>query len=324
MKILQIFGAVVGIHVVALLLIFANPGCSTTTKPPPAPGDTVAKAEPAPSISVPAASNTVSLPATDSPVAAAPITFNPDAPATAAPAGGGIRFMPTRPNTPAATTLVAEPVADVTPATTYTVKSGDSLWSIAAKHHLSYSDLAAANNLKANAILQPGQKLLIPAKAVPAPTAPATAPAKSTAVLTGASSSSAAPAAKPAGGDGLKHTVKAGESLSVIAKIYGVKTGDIAVANKITNPASIRPGMVLDIPGWQAAGAKAGAKATTKGAAPAPATGGAAKPAAEPAKPLFNAPGDPDSPIKAAPPAGTGSSAVPVIKVEDVPAPKKP
>ena len=40
MKILKIFGLVVGIHVAALILIFANPGCSSSTKPAPSPGDT--------------------------------------------------------------------------------------------------------------------------------------------------------------------------------------------------------------------------------------------------------------------------------------------
>ena len=42
MKILKIFGIVVGIHVFALISIFANPVGSSTTKPPPAPHDTVA------------------------------------------------------------------------------------------------------------------------------------------------------------------------------------------------------------------------------------------------------------------------------------------
>ena len=156
MKILKIFGIVVGIHVFALVLIFANPGCSSSSKPVPAPVDTVAKAEPAPLITVP---NTPPGLTVDAPPP--PIVFNADAAATPA-ASGGVRFTPTRPNTPAASTLLAEPVKDVTPMTTYTVKSGDSLWSIANKNKLSYQELALANNLKSNAALQPGQKLIIP------------------------------------------------------------------------------------------------------------------------------------------------------------------
>jgi LysM repeat protein len=53
----------------------------------------------------------------------------------------------------------------VTPATTYTVARGDSLWSIAKRNHLSKADLAAANNLKLDAsVLHVGQKLIIPSK----------------------------------------------------------------------------------------------------------------------------------------------------------------
>ena len=45
MKIIRVFGIVVGIHLFALMLIFANPGCSSSSKPTPAPSDTVAKAD---------------------------------------------------------------------------------------------------------------------------------------------------------------------------------------------------------------------------------------------------------------------------------------
>ena len=318
MKILKIFGVVVGIHLFALMLIFANPGCSSTSKPAPAPIDTVAKSEPAPGITVPGATAAVTVPTGDaSPVSAAPINFNPDAPALTAPgSGGGIRFMPTRPNTAAASTLVAEPVTDVTPATTYVVKSGDSLWSIASKNHLTASELASANNIKVSAVLQPGHKLLIPSK----PVASAAGATAMTATAKPAAET-AAPKSPPA--DAVKHTVKSGETLSIIAKTYGVKQGDIAVANNITDPAKIRAGMVLVIPGWKTPVGKGAASAAKSSAPAAPST--TAKPAAEPPKPLFNpaATGsDADSPVKAAPPAST--SDVPVIKVDEAPAPKKP
>ncbi|MFA7230259.1 MAG: LysM peptidoglycan-binding domain-containing protein [Victivallaceae bacterium] len=48
----------------------------------------------------------------------------------------------------------------------YVVKSGDSIWKIAAKHHVKISELTQANNLKSNAVLQIGQKLAIPKKGV--------------------------------------------------------------------------------------------------------------------------------------------------------------
>lgn len=45
-----------------------------------------------------------------------------------------------------------------------------------------------------------------------------------------------------------RHTVKAGESLFSIARQYGTIVASIQTANQITNPALIRPGMVLTIP----------------------------------------------------------------------------
>jgi len=45
---------------------------------------------------------------------------------------------------------------------TYTVKSGDSLWTVAKKNHTSVKKLAEANNLSSEASLKVGQKLTIP------------------------------------------------------------------------------------------------------------------------------------------------------------------
>src|SRR3954471_10891085 len=138
MKILKIFGIVVGIHVFALILIFANPGCSSTTKPSPAPVDTMSRAEPSATVNVAMPSPPMN------------VAFNPDAPATAtaSSASGGVRYTPTRPNTAAASTLMTAPVIDVTPATTYTVKAGDSLYELGKKFKVPYAEIAATNNLK--------------------------------------------------------------------------------------------------------------------------------------------------------------------------------
>jgi len=309
MKIMKVLGAVVGIHVLALILIFANPGCSSTTKPTPAPVDTVARAEPAPAVSVPGVSPSVSVPMAASPVSAAP-AFNPDAPALAAN-GGGVRFSPTRPGTPAEAALIAQPVTDVLPASTYTVKPGDSLWTIGKKNGLAPSALADANNLKPNATLHEGQKLLIPSK-------PVTPMAASTPATTAASARKAGDitTATKASGDSVKHTVKSGETLSTIAKKYGVKQGDIAVANNITDPQKIYLGMELIIPGWQTPSGKstpkAGSATATKGGS------STSKGATPEIKPIFNSPAS-------TPSIGPGaSSAVPTIKVEEAPTPVTP
>lgn len=247
MKILKIFGIVVGIHVFALVLIFANPGCSATSKPTPAPTDTVAPFATTPGVSLPGTSPSVYAPTTEP----AAVAFNPDAPATASGGGGtGVRFTPTRPGTPVAGALVSEPVVDVTPATTYAVKAGDSLWSIAKKHHLTVAELAAANSLAPSAALRPNQKLLIPGKPA-SPMAAATAYGKAGPTPKAVEVVPAQSASVRVAGDGVRHTVRSGETLGTIARKYEVKQGDIAVANNIADPAKIQAGMELIIPGWQ-------------------------------------------------------------------------
>lgn len=290
MKILKIFGIVVGIHVFALILIFANPGCSSSSKAPPTPADTVAT--PAPGIRtadtpLPAAPALPPPP----PASAGPgVIFNPDAPALGAAGTGGSRYTPTRPGSAVATTLVTEPVTGVTPTSTYTVKPGDSLWTIAKKHHLTVPQLAAANTLASNANLKPGQKLLIPqgpAGSLPAPVAPASAPAKSGAAAKSPDAAAPRQASSASAGGQLRHRVKPGETLGAIARTYGVKSADIAVANNISDPAKIRADMELIIPGWEAAGGKSGksgkaGKAGTAAKSPAPAVDAGPNANAEP------------------------------------------
>lgn len=303
MKILKIFGLVAGIHVFALILIFANPGCSSSTAPIPAPTDTVASAPPE--------SSSINLPMTpmetpaSSPMASAPITFDPNAPAIAPSGSSAGRFNPTRPGTPVASTLVTAPVTDVTPATTYTVKSGDTLWELGKKFRVPYSEIAAANNIRASAALHAGQKLIIPGKAVAAstPAMTASAPTATAAKTSGA----------PVASNGVKHTVKPNETLSTIARTYGVKQGDIAVANNISDPQKIRAGTELIIPGWQATGSAA-KSAPRSGTRPTEDAAKSAPPASTP-RPIINIiDAEPTTPA-----ASPTPDDIPVIKVEDNP-----
>jgi lipoprotein NlpD len=67
------------------------------------------------------------------------------------------------------------PVA-VVPTATYTVKPGDTLYSIALDHGLDYRELAAWNNLENVAVIRVGQQLVLTAPAAAAaPTSPVTA-----------------------------------------------------------------------------------------------------------------------------------------------------
>ena len=192
---------------------------------------------------------------------------------------------------------------------TYTVKSGDSLWSIANKNKLTYQELATANNLKSNAALQPGQKLIIPGKA----------PVRAAATAAEAAPGKPADATKSAG-PALKHTVKSGETLGAIAQKYGVKQRDLAIANNITDPLKLAAGKELVIPGWDAASGKSSGKSPAKSAGSANA---ASKSAAE-SKPLFTTPQLDQPPVITAQPTTPPPGEVPVIRVDETPAPKKP
>ncbi|MHC6594402.1 lytic transglycosylase [Arthrobacter sp. C152] len=160
---------------------------------------------------------------------------------------------------PAAPAPAAAPAApSAASGATYTVKPGDTLGAIAARHNVGLSDVFAWNNLSMRSIIYPGQKIKVtagdPAPA-PAPAAPAAAPVLAT---------TSAPTA-PAQESG-SYTIKAGDTLSAIASRHGVKLSELISANKLSMTSVIYPGSKLVIPG--AAGQAAPQPAT---AAPQPA-----------------------------------------------------
>ena len=302
MKILQIFGAVVAVHVLAFIFIFASPGCQSGPRNIPTPDATMPSGG-----------------------GAAPVTFSPASPQPVdlgtsvaySPASPSGYAAPTRPGSAAAVAITpAKPVAEVTHVTTYTVARGDSLWTIAKKNNLSVAELAKANNIGTGTALQPGKKLIIPGKPGAAP-APAADKPRDLGTLT-----QAAPAvAKPANGETVKHTVAVGESLGVIARKYQVSVGELAAVNNITDPSKVRAGQQLVIPGFKAVTAK-GVTAPASAPAKPAATETPASAAPAPAAPRFELtpppPGqDLDAGLKDA------STEVPTIKVEEAkPAPK--
>ena len=109
--------------------------------------------------------------------------------------------------------------------TSHTVKRGESISSIAAKHGVTTAAILKANNMsmKDAARVQSGRKLIIPGKS-------------------NASSSS--------GTSTSGHTVKRGESISTIAAKHGITTAALLKANNMTrkDAARIRPGRELVIP----------------------------------------------------------------------------
>ena len=306
MKLLNILGAVVAVHIAVLVLAIAIPGCRNTDRTPaPIAGNDDANFPATSYGSSPISSAPEMTDADLNPPLASdvPLTFDPNA--TAVGANG--RSSPTRPNSAVGTALQTQSVvADVRPAENYTVQRGDNLWSLAKKNSLTVRELASANGLPADAGLRVGQMLFVPGKTIATPsfssnvtpTADATSRTyeirpgdtlgkiaqahgttvrelkafnrltsdmvragsrlaiPETAPVTPAAANDSpaavsAPAASVAAG-AFKHTVAPGESLTVIASRYGVKIGDIALANKVRDPSLIRPGQELVIPGWEA------------------------------------------------------------------------
>ena len=118
--------------------------------------------------------------------------------------------------------------------TIYTVKQGDTLFSIARQFNTTVQVLTQANNLPNPNLIYVGQTLVIP-DGVPAPTS--TPP-----------SGTPTPTPTP-GGSSSTYTVRAGDTLGLIAARFGVSVQAIAAANNLVNINVIYVGQVLVIPG---------------------------------------------------------------------------
>ena len=138
-----------------------------------------------------------------------------------------------------------EPVAAVKPApapaprprTVHVVRRGESLSVIARRYRVRVSDLVRWNGLRDASHIVVGQRLRL--------TAPGEAPQEAPAV---ASSGSSAKAASSSGVTG-SHTVQRGETLSIIARRYGVSLADLQAWNNIADPSRIVVGQKLTLRG---------------------------------------------------------------------------
>ena len=120
----------------------------------------------------------------------------------------------------------------------YTVKSGDSLWSISRQHDMRVQELVALNNLKKPYIIKPGQTLKI-SNAIPAP--------KTNTVTTVNVEKNNTKNNKTNNISYITYTVKSGDNLSTIASNYGMSTSELADLNNIESPYKIRIGQKLKI-----------------------------------------------------------------------------
>ncbi|WP_426998941.1 LysM peptidoglycan-binding domain-containing protein [Pseudarthrobacter sp. N5] len=139
----------------------------------------------------------------------------------------------------------------------YTITRGDTISGVAGKFGLDTYAVLRLNNLKANTIIYPGQKIKLTGSAA-APAAPAPAPAPAPAVASGGSS----------------YTVKSGDTLSAIAARQGVRLAEVFSWNGLNMASIIYPGQKIKIGNGAAAPApSAVAPASSAPAAPAaPAT----------------------------------------------------
>jgi LysM repeat protein len=114
--------------------------------------------------------------------------------------------------------------SDAAPTVEYhVVARGETLSSIAARYGLTVRRLAEANGIIDTSTIYVGTRLALSGTAFVAPGASGSGPST--------------------------HTVAAGETLSSIARRYGVGVGEIAAANGIADPNRIRIGQTLTIPG---------------------------------------------------------------------------
>jgi LysM repeat protein len=245
MKLLKICALVLGLHAVGLALLLSVQGCSTSK-----PSTTPTAAEPAGPPVVADSARIAPVPVDSAP----PLAGSDLNPALwTAPTGEG-RYSPTRPGAAAAAAATGP---QVTPATTYEVQRGDSLWTVARRHNLTVAELAAANNLRADATLRIGQTLVIPGGVAPA-------------AVNGSGVSSAT---VPSGTT--EYTVRSGDTLTVIARRHGTTVSELRALNGLRND-TIRVGQTLLVP---AGGPRDGAEAAAAMTAPAAAVAAAAVPA---------------------------------------------
>ncbi len=164
---------------------------------------------------------------------------------------------------PASLPSAMRPAKSAVPAV-YTIARGDTISAVAGRYGLDTFAVLKLNNLQANTIIYPGQKIKLTGS-TPAPAAKPATPAKSTsASVTSAS------------GGGRVYVVKAGDTLGGIAARHGVGLSEVFKWNGLGMSSVIYPGQKVKVGGGSSTPAPAATKPATKPAssAPAPARSG--------------------------------------------------
>ena len=141
---------------------------------------------------------------------------------------------------------VAEiPPADLIAFVNHKVRSGDTLGGVAKRYGSSVRAIQETNGMGRSTLIRVGRTLRVPSGGASAGNLAAR----------DADGSGAGGSTDPAG----THTVRSGETVSSIALRHGVTVNAIVRANRLIDPARIRPGQTLEIPGTSSATQEAAA-----------------------------------------------------------------
>jgi len=217
MRVSVVAALIVGVHVAVIGSVVMTQGCTTTQRDGSSATPAVVDSAPVPVL--PPSGTIIE------PILVEPVTFPPIKPPVEPP--------------PMKTSVAAENV--------YVVKSGDSLSKIAVSHGVSSRELSELNQITDPNKIRAGQKLILPDHSKPSTSQPSKKSAAPD-VKTASSSSK-----KAATLSGATYVVKAGDALSKIAALHGVKTKELMAANNIKDANRIRIGQKLVIPGATAA-----------------------------------------------------------------------
>lgn len=133
-------------------------------------------------------------------------------------------------DTPADPSITPPVKEETVQSSTYTVKKGDTLYSIARQHQISLVDLMAWNQLNSS-MIQPGMKLKVNNQTTPTPVAPSPAPAETVTETPSVGST---------------YKVQAGDSLWGISQKTKVSVANLKAWNQLQSDV-IHPGQVLKL-----------------------------------------------------------------------------
>jgi len=131
-------------------------------------------------------------------------------------------------------------------ATTHTVVRGDTIFGIARRYGLSTADVLSWNGLSHSTVIYPGQKIRL----TPPSGATKSAPVKKTTKASTKTSGS--------------YTVRAGDTISGIARAHGLSTQALLNANGLRWSSIIYPGQKITVPGTASAAAASTSSSSSK------------------------------------------------------------